>query len=52
MIRQTEEENRITKKWGFTTLKELCHGNFQVFYLNCLQLEQSTFVVHEILIEH
>ena len=34
-------------------LKELCHGDFQVFFgQNCLKLELGTFVVHEILIEH
>ena len=33
-------------------LKELCHGDFPVFGQNCLKLELSTFVVHEMLIEH
>ena len=36
----------------FLTLKELCHDDFQVFGQNCLKLELSTFVVHEILIRH
>ena len=34
-------------------LKELCHDDFQVFFVqNCLKLELSPFVIRKILIEH
>ena len=33
-------------------LKELYHGNSQVFGQNCLKLELSTLIVQELLLEH